>query len=210
MYDLEEQEKIDTLKIWWNQNGRWVGGAIVALAVGYAGFQGWHYYQRSQISQAGTLFEAVRMTAQQGDPAKTLQAAKILQEAQPDSALAPRGALISAAVSHANADNVSAQAELEWVIVHAKETSLADLARLRKAGLLADDKKYEDALRLLEENRGSDFAALTADLRGDILLALNHPNKAREAYQSAVEKTTINDTLHQIAQSKLEALGEPN
>ncbi len=210
MYDLEEQEKIDTLKIWWSENSRWVGGVIVALAVGYAGFQGWKYYQRNQASQAGTLFEAVRMAAQQGDPAKTLQAAKALQEAQPDSALAPRAALISAAVSHANADNGSAQTELDWVIVHAKEASLADLARLRKAGLLADDKKYEDALHLLDENHGSDFAAVTADLRGDILLALNRPDKAREAYQSAVEKAPINDTLHQIAQSKLDALGKPD
>ncbi len=209
MYDLEEQEKVDALKAWWKDNGRWVWAAVLALAVGYAGYQGWHYYQRNQAAKAGVLFEAVRMAAQQGDAVKTLQAAKALQEAQPDSALATRGALIAAAVNHAKGDNVATQAELVWIIGHTKEAALADLARLRQAGLLADDKKYDEALTLLEANREPDFAALTADLRGDILLALKRPDQAREAYKIAAEKSPADDVLHQLAQSKLEALGDP-
>ncbi|MHB8353722.1 MAG: YfgM family protein [Burkholderiales bacterium] len=209
MYDLEEQEKVDALKAWWNDNGRRVWAAVLALALGYAGYQGWHYYQRNQAAKAGVLFEAVRVAAQQGDAAKTLQASKVLQEAQPDSALATRGALIAAAVNHAKGDNAATQSELSWIIGHTKEAALADLARLRQAGLLADDKKYEDALHLLEANHEPDFAALTADLRGDIQLALNRPDQAREAYKIAVEKSPADDVLHQIAQSKLEALGDP-
>ncbi len=208
MYDLEEQEKVDALKAWWKDNGQWVWGIALALALGYAGFQGWRYYQRTQADKAGVLFEAVRVAAQQGDATKTLQAAKALQEAQPGSALAPRGALIAAAVSHAKGDNAAAQSELDWVVGHAKEAALADLARLRQAGLLADDKKYDEALRLLEANHEADFAALTSDLRGDILLALKRPDEARAAYTNAVEKSAAGDVLHQIAQSKLEALGE--
>ncbi len=209
MYDLEEQEKVDAIKAWWKDYGQWVWGAVLVLAVGYAGYQGWQYYQRNQAAKAGVLFESVRMAAQQGDAAKTLQAARVLQEAQPDSALATRGALIAAAVNHAKADNAATQIELQWVVGHAKEAALADLARLRLAGLLADDKKYEEALRLLDANHEPDFAALTSDLRGDILLALKRTDQAREAYKLAVEKSSAEDVLHQIAQSKLEALGDP-
>ena len=209
MYDLEEQEKVDALKAWWKDNGQWVWAGVLALAVGYAGYQGWHYYQRNQAAKAGVLFEAVRIAAQQGDAAKTLQAAKVLQEAQPDSALASRGALIAAAVNHVKGDRAATQTELEWIIGHTREAALADLARLRQAGLLADDRKYDDALKLLESNHEADFAALTADLRGDILLALKRPDQAREAYKAAAEKSPPDDVLHQFAQSKLEALGDP-
>ncbi len=209
MYDLEEQEKVDAIKAWWKDYGQWVWIAVLAVAVGNAGYWGWHYYQRNQAAKAGILFEAVRVAARQGDAVKTLQAAKVLQEAQPDSGLATRGALIAAAVNHAKADNAATQAELGWVIGHTREAALADLARLRLAGLLADDKKYEDALRLLDANHESDFAGLTADLRGDILLALKRTDQAREAYKMAAEKSPPDDVLHQIAQSKLEALGDP-
>lgn len=207
MYDLEEQEKIDAIRAWWKAHGRWVWVVLLALAVGYGAARGWQYYRSSQEEKAGVLFDAVRTAAQQGDAAKTLQAAKSLQEAQPSSPLAPRAALISAAVSHVKGDNTAAQQELQWVVSNAKEPSLVDLARLRLAGLLADEKKYDEALHLLEGNRLPDFAPLTQDLRGDILLAEGKTGEARAAYQAALEKSKEGDVMHQIAKSKLDALG---
>lgn len=207
MYDLEEQEKIDAIKAWWKDYGRWVWAALFAVAIGYGAFRGWQYYRNTQAEKAGVLFEAVRTAAQQGDAVKTLQAAKVLQEAQSSSALAPRGALISAAVSHAKGDDDGAKRELEWVVSNAREPSLADLARLRLAGLLADGKKYDEALHTLDGNHTPDFVALTQGLRGDILYAQGKQKEARAAYQAALEKSKEGDVMHQIAQGKLEALG---
>ncbi len=207
MYDLEEQEQIDAIKSWWKDNGRWVLAALLGLAVGYGAYQAWQHYRNGQAEKAGVLFDAVRTAAQQGDAAKALQAARALQEAQPSSALAPRGALISAAVSHAKGDNAGATQELEWVVSNAKEPTLGDLARLRLAGLLADQKKYDDALHLLDANHVPDFVPLTQGLRGDILFAQGKTKEARAAYQAALEKSKEGDVMYQIAKGKLEALG---
>ncbi|MDE2622122.1 MAG: tetratricopeptide repeat protein [Betaproteobacteria bacterium] len=207
MYDLEEQETVDAIKAWWKANGRWVWAALLALAVGYGAARGWQYYRAGQEAKAGVLFDAVRTAAQQGDAAKTLQAAKALQSAQPSSPLAPRGALISAAVSHAKGESAPARQELEWVISNAKEPSLTDLAHLRLAGLLADQKKYDEALRQLDGARLPDFIPMTQDLRGDILLAQGKTKEARAAYQAALQKSKDGEVMHQIAKSKLDALG---
>lgn len=207
MYDLEEQEKIDAMKAWWAQYGKLAWVAILVLVGAYAGWKGWRHHLDVRAEEAAVMFEAASNAAQQGDPVKTLQAAQRLQEAQPDSGLAARAALISATVSHAHSDEAGAMTELDWVVTHASEPELADLARLRKAGLLADEKKYSDALALLEANHQTDFMAMTADLKGDIYLAQGRSMDARMAYKMAMEKAAPNEALRQIAQIKLDALG---
>ena len=47
-YDLEEQERLDELKAWWKTHGNKVIAAVSLVLVGYAGFQGWSYYQGKQ------------------------------------------------------------------------------------------------------------------------------------------------------------------
>jgi predicted negative regulator of RcsB-dependent stress response len=46
VYDLEEQEKLDDLKAWWEQNSKYVSAAVVVVALVVIGVQGWRWYQR--------------------------------------------------------------------------------------------------------------------------------------------------------------------
>lgn len=207
MYDLEEQEQIEAVKSWWKQYQRWVMGALLVSLLAAAGYQGWHYYQQRAVREAGKLFEAVRVAARQGEAPSTLKAAQQLENSQPGSALASRGALIAAAVCQVRGQPADALNQLTWVEQHSKESSLADLARLREAGILADQKQYDQALRQLDLNQKSDFAALTLDLRGDILIAMGRLPEARLAYQGAVDQSPPMDALHQLAETKWEALG---
>lgn len=207
MYDLEEQEQIDALKAWWAQYGRWVwlGGLLLVLVIGAV--QGWRFWQNRQAQQAGALFEVVQEAVLQRDMPKSLQAVQALESAQPQSALATRAAFLVAALAHEKGDAANARQTLHWVVIHGTEPAMVDLARLREAGLLADEKKYDEALRLLQENHTPDYLAMSADLRGDILLAQNKPEEARLAWRLALEKTQPVEVVHQIVQGKLDALG---
>jgi predicted negative regulator of RcsB-dependent stress response len=42
--DLEEQEQVEELKAWWKQHGNMVAAVVVAVAVGFIGWQGWRWY----------------------------------------------------------------------------------------------------------------------------------------------------------------------
>ena len=55
VYDLEEQEKIDTLKSWWQTYGTLITVIVAALAAGIVGFQAWNYYQKQKTEQAAEL-----------------------------------------------------------------------------------------------------------------------------------------------------------
>ena len=86
------------------------------------------------------------------------------------------------------------------------EEELKDLARLRLAGVLLDEKKYDDALRLLETKHGESFDGLYADRKGDILTAAGKVAEARAAYQLALAKMGGKGAYQNIVQMKLDAL----
>ena len=70
-----------------------------------------------------------------------------------------------------------------------------------------EQKKYDEALKVLEANRDEAFTALAADLRGDIMLAQGRLDEARSAYKLAIEKAGPRNPVKGIAETKLNALG---
>ena len=77
-------------------------------------------------------------------------------------------------------DFSASKVQLQWVIEHAREEEFRDVARLRLAGVLLDEKKYDEALALVKDERTPAFGALYADARGDILLAQGKRGEARD------------------------------
>ena len=70
-----------------------------------------------------------------------------------------------------------------------------------------DQKKYDEALKVLDANTDPAFAAMAADLRGDVMLAQGRLDEARSAYKQAVEKAGPRNPVKGIAETKLNALG---
>jgi predicted negative regulator of RcsB-dependent stress response len=99
----------------------------------------------------------------------------------------------------------SAKAQLQWVLERASAEDLRNLARLRLAALLLDERAYDEALALLEEKPLDAYAALYAALRGDVLVAKDRPAEARAAYQLALEKAS--GAFRESVQMRLDALG---
>ncbi len=207
VYDLEEQEKIDTLRDWWKAYGTLVTVLIAAFVVGIAGVQAWNYYQKQKIEQAAELYDSVLKVQGSGDAKKISDAAGLLMEGFPASGYASRAALISAKASFESGDLQNAKSRLQWTLDNSKEDELKDLVRLRLAGILLDEKKYSEALGLLETKHGGSFDGLYADLKGDILGAMGKVGEARAAYQVALDKIGVKGTYHNIVQMKLDALG---
>ncbi len=63
-----------------------------------------------------------------------------------------------------------------------------DLARLRLATLLLDDKAYDEALKQLESGVTKELAPRFAEMRGDVLVEQGKPDAAKRSYKQALEK----------------------
>ena len=119
--------------------------------------------------------------------------------------------LASLAAAKSNFDTgdlPAAKTQLQWVIDNGKEAEARDVARLRLARVLLDEKNPAEALKLLETKHGDSFAGLYADVKGDALLAGGKRVEAHAAYQVALEKSDAASPTRQIVQLKLDALGE--
>jgi len=206
-YNLEDQDNIDGIKTWWDKFGTAITIVLTALLVTFGGTEAWKYYQQQQAQQAADLYVLLQQVQSSNDPARINDAAHLLTEGFPSSGYAPRAVLIAAQADVQAGNNKRAMQNLQWIIDNAKETAMHDLARLRIAGILLDEEKYDEALRILNTQHGETFAGLYLDRKGDILVASKKISEARLSYQAAIDKLNKNNNYYNIVQMKLDALG---
>ncbi len=206
-YDLEEQEQLATLKAWWARYGNLVSWLLAAALAAYAGWSGWKYYQRDQSAKGAVLYEEIVKAAEAKDAAKVGRAAADMKDRFGGTLYAPMGALLAARSAYEAGDLKGAKAQLQWVIDHGRGDEFKSLARIRLAGVLLDEKAFDEGLKVLAADFPDQFAALVADRRGDLLVAQDKIEEARAAYKTALEKTEIKNPARQLIQLKLDAIG---
>ena len=210
-YDLEEQEQIDSIKTWWKMYGNLVTGIVVAGSLAVIGWQGWNWHQRSQSAQASAIYAALEQAVAVRDAQKVKAAAGELVEKFGGTTYAALGALVAARQSFEAGDLKTARAQLTWAADNGKD-EIRDLARLRLASVLLDEKAYDEALKQLEAAHAAAFAARFLELKGDVLAAAGKKPEARAAYQAALEKGEVREGRggagRELLRQKLDSLGE--
>jgi predicted negative regulator of RcsB-dependent stress response len=211
VYDLQEQEQLDELKAYWKQYGNLILTLVTVVLAVIAALQLWNYYQRRQAVEASAVFASLQRVQAAKDTKQIKDLAGTLLEKYPGTYYAAMAALISAKNSYDTGDVKTAKAQLEWVVQNAKPEEFRDLARLRLAGVLLDEKAYDEALKQLEPAGGGvnpAFAGRYADLKGDILAAQKKNAEAKTAYQAALGALDAKSTEYrQYVQEKLDNLG---
>jgi predicted negative regulator of RcsB-dependent stress response len=206
-YDLEEQEKLASIKAWWNQYGNLLTWLLIIALAAYAAWAGWNYHQRSQSAQAAQLYGELQKAVTAKDIDKVQRAAVDMQDRFARTAYAQMSALAAAKVAFDKSDLNTAKSQLQWVIDNGRDNEYKALAKVRLAGILLDEKAYDEGLKLLSGDFPVQFASLVADRKGDILVAQNKIEEARAAYQSALDKFDQKNPGRQLIQLKLDAIG---
>ena len=209
-YDLEEQEQLATMKAWWTRYGNLVTWLLIAALAVYAGWSAWNYYQRNQSAQAGQLYDEVQKSVAAKDNVRILRAAADMQEKFPRTAYAQMTGLVAAKALFDAGDLKGSHAQLQWVADHAADEEYRAVAKVRLAGVLLDEKAYDEGLKLLSTEFPPAFASVVADRRGDLLAAQNKLAEARTAYQTAMDKMDAKNPGRQLIQLKLDAIGGGN
>jgi predicted negative regulator of RcsB-dependent stress response len=206
-YDLEEQEQIDTLKHFWADYGRLIITGVLAFVVGVGGIQGWKYYKRTQAGEASVQFGKLEEAVAKGDINEIRNLGSGIVDGYPGTPYAPMAALVIAKAERDAGDLDAAAIRLEWAAQNAASEEARVLSRLRLAGVLLDQEKYDAALKLLDEKVTEAFVAAYSDLRGDVLVEQGKTAEARAAYQQALDKSDESSGWRNVVQIKMDALG---
>ena len=205
-YDLEEQEQLAEMKAWWNKYGNFILTVITIVLLGFAAYNGWQWYQREQATQAAGVYGQLEKALAARDADKVGALAEMLTSKYGGTAYASMAALQAAKVQVEAGKSDRARESLQWVIDKSPHGELKAIAQVRLAGVLLDEKKYDDALKALAGDVPAAQATAVADRRGDILVAQNKFDEARAAYSDALAKADAQHPLRQLIQLKLDAL----
>ncbi|SAL48733.1 membrane protein [Caballeronia turbans] len=204
----DEQESLESVKAWWAKWGNtttWI--VLVALIIG-AGYNGWNFWQRRQAAEASVLYDHLQQAVNANDQALVTRVATDMEDKFGGTGYAQMTALAAAKSLYMAGNTAGAKAQLQWAIDHAKDDEYKQIAKLRLALVLLDEKNYDAGLKLLADQPLDAFKGVIADRRGDLLAAQGKRDDARAAYKVALETLPENDTsARQLVQFKLDALG---
>ena len=205
-YDLEEQEQLDEFKAWWKKNGKMAINLVLAVLVGYAAWQGYHYFQNKKAVEASELYQALVVTDINKTADIKTQSAKLMDSFS-GTPYAGRAAIFAAKANFAANDDKSAKSQLEWAIKNAKESPVKAIASLQLASILFEEKSYDEAQKVLLAIGDKGYEGLKANMQGDVFMAQGKQAEAKKAYESALQSLDAQGKLHQYTQQKLESLG---
>lgn len=189
-FETEEQQ-VEALKRWWAENGRSVILGVVLGAGGIFGWQAWGKYQLSQSEQASDVYsdtlDALAVDGTELDADALLVKVESLKDDHAGSLYASMGSMAAARALVEKGDLDGAAEQLRWAIDKADQKEIRVIAKIRLARVLNANGKSDDALGMLPTDAGEEFTGLIEEARGDIYLAKNDLDSAREAYKKAID-----------------------
>jgi predicted negative regulator of RcsB-dependent stress response len=205
--DLDEQEQLDQLKAFWKRYGNLVVWTLALAMAIFGGLNYWKSHQRDEAAKASALYDELEKNTQAGEVEKSMRVFSDLKERFASTAYAQQAGLLLSKLQQEKGQADPAITSLSWVADHAIEAEYKTMARFRLAGVLLDQKKYDDALKQLSQADTKEFAALVADRRGDVLLAQGKTEDAKAAYQLAWKALDATVEYRSFIEAKLGALG---
>lgn len=206
-FNTTDQQDVEKLKKWWNENGR---SLVTGLVLGIAGILGWQYWQNyaTQRSEVASMeFELLMAALQAG---RTQEVESRAEQLQLNLAATPYAALGSLAVARSKldaGDHVGAEANLQWVVDNAANAAIADLALLRLVRVYLDAGNVAQARALIPAVIPVGFESLFAELLGDIAMEEGQSQQARDAYVRALAAMKPDDVRRPMVQMKHDDLG---
>lgn len=188
IHDTEE-EQLEQLKKWWENNSTSVISGLIGGLVLLAGFNFWDQHQLQNRSQASQMYQELLDSAAAGKPETVEKIAERIRADFGASAYADFAELQAAKFKVESGDLAGARTLLAEASTHADSAVLRHVSRLRLVQLLLADKQYEEGLKLIAEvdpAAREGFSGLYDELQGDLYLAMDRTDDARSAYQSAV------------------------
>ena len=203
---LTDDEQVERIKKWWSENGTSV---IAGVIIGVGGLSGWRFWvdhQANVAAEASAHFAQMVTSLENSKNDNAIEQANIILDDYSDTAYADLARLSLAKAFVEGAEFAKAEQQLRLLVDTTSETTLQMVARKRLAAILLQQKKYTEALEVLQVNYPKQFTAAFEELKGDILVAQGDKSGAREAYQRAqIADPPVPDA--QFLQQKLQDIG---
>lgn len=187
-----EEEQVEAIKRWWNDNGKGVVAAVVIGVLASVGWQSWQDRQASQAEAASGIYQELLVLSSQeltsdADTVRLDELAAVLTEDYSGTGYAKLGQLLQASawVSQGRAEDALASLQgLEANV--ADDAAMYPIVKLRRARLQASLGDAEQALKALSSLEDSAVAAAAWQAKADIYIVQEQYALAAQALSLAL------------------------
>jgi predicted negative regulator of RcsB-dependent stress response len=195
--DKTEEEQIEALKSWWDENGTQLLIGIVVVLAGVFGYRTWETNTQVTAESASGLYEDLVEVANIGpfdvlsdeDRATAEFIAKQLTTEYAGSVYAHFASMHMAKLAVENDDLDGAEAALRWSLDNDVNDKIGVIVNERLARVLFAKDDFEGALSTLDAKEPGAYEQSYEELRGDIYFAMDDLEEARAAYERALAAT---------------------
>jgi predicted negative regulator of RcsB-dependent stress response len=202
-----DEEQVEHLKRWWDENGKSIIGGIAIGLIAIFGWRGWQDHLVKQGEIASDLYEHMVIDIGKNKESHVGEVAQQLSEDYKSTPYSTFAALLQAREAVVKNDIDTAKTHLQWVLDNTDSDEFRHLARLRLSRLLLEEGDKEFALSLIENVDAGKFASSYHELRGDILLQQGDSMAAQDAYTQALSTQNSIRGNQSVVQMKLDDLG---
>ena len=210
---ITEEEQIEALKRWWDENGKQVVLAIVLTVGGYFGWQAWTDHLDDQTAAASLVYQEMLDNLGDAVTADTLatdkqaeisQLADTLKQDYSNTQYAFYAALIKAKLAVESTDLSAASVELQWAMDNAHDSVSENIARLRLARVEAAAGNLDAALQLVQGVDAGELKSAFDEAKGDFYQQQGNAGAAYTAYEAAMMGIDAgNSSASQLLQLKI-------
>jgi predicted negative regulator of RcsB-dependent stress response len=201
--DRTEEEQVEALKNWWEENGTQLIIGIVVVLAAVFGYRTWESNTAEAKIAASNLYEDLTEVTSVGpfdeisdeDLATADYIINQLTTEHKDSIYAHFASMHKAKLAVDAGDLAGAEAALRWSLDNGVDDKIGILVNERLARVLFAKEDYEGALQTLDAKEPSAYARNYEELRGDIYYAMDNLDEARAAYDRALASTETPDNF---------------
>ena len=190
-----EDEQAQQIKKWIKENGLQI---VVGISLGLGGIWGlgaYKTYQNEQSVQARSLYLNTAST-------DNVAAFEALSASHSDSGYTQQAGLMLAKNAVRKQDYESALQHLS-TLVNTDNDLIAIVANMRIASIQLEMGKFKEAIGTLDSKLPGEFNGLYSQLKGDIYVADNQIDKAKEQYKLALSQISRDSELQSLISIKL-------
>ncbi len=204
---VTDEEQVLLLKVWWAQYGKSIIFGILLAVLMTTGYQYYQTKQSETLAKVSIQYAQLMIAVSEQNADNIAQLAGAIKTNYPKTTYATFSSLVLAREAVQYNKLADAATELTWVINHARDASLKQIARLRLARVQFSQGNASTALATLAQVNAPAFYSFAQEIRGDIYVTQGEREKARQAYTSVLADQTYGEALS-FVQMKLDELGE--
>ncbi len=180
-----EEEQVDAIKAWWDQNGKSIIVGLVIVLGSVFGWNKWSEHQQALSESASSRYQMM-VTQMDSDIDGAVAMGRSLKQEFKESHYSVLAAMMIAKIEVGRNQLEMAEAELSWAAEQSSNPIFVDLANSRRARVILAQGRSDDAIAMLSKVSNQSFSGVVAEIKGDAYISQGERDKARSAYQQAL------------------------